>query len=379
MSALPVGSYGMLSSLEQLRQGREVIRAEAQTLSALADQLGEEFCTAVERLHACRGSVLVAGMGKAGLIGQKIVATLASTGTRSHFVHPSEAIHGDLGRIHRDDVLLVLSYSGETEEIVRLLPAVRQLGATVIAITGQPSSTLGKFAAVTLDLGAIREACPLGLAPSASTTAMLALGDALALVLSQMRHFSEEDFARFHPGGSLGRKLAKVEEAMRPLDQCRIARVDQTVRDALLLQSRPGRRTGAVMIVDETGRLAGIFTDSDLAKLLEARRESCIDGCIADVMTKGPTTVEVGTRLVVACQLLADRKISELPVVDAVGQPVGLIDITDVWNVPVAESVPGDAKDSAEAATILRLHAPADVPEPHVTNSAARNVETCWD
>lgn len=362
MSALPAGSYGLLSSLEQLRQGREVIRAEAQTLHALAEHLNDDFCAAVQLLHACRGSVLVAGMGKAGLIGQKIVATLASTGTRSHFVHPSEAIHGDLGRIHRDDVLLMLSYSGETEEVVRLLPAVKQLGAAVIAITGQPLSTLGKSAAVTLDLGSIREACPLGLAPSASTTAMLALGDALALVLSQMRHFSEEDFARFHPGGSLGRKLAKVEEAMRPLDQCRLARAEQTVRQALLLQSRPGnsgekpgRRTGAVMIVDDTGRLSGIFTDSDLAKLLEARRESCIDGPIAEVMTCGPTAVEAGTRLVVACQLLADRKISELPVVDAAHKPVGLIDITDVWNVPVASS---GATENLDRSKILKLHAP---------------------
>jgi arabinose-5-phosphate isomerase len=353
MSALSASSFGLLSSLEQLRQGREVIRAEAQTLAALAENLGDDFCSAVQLLHDCRGSVLVAGMGKAGLIGQKIVATLASTGTRSHFVHPSEAIHGDLGRIHKDDVLLMLSYSGETEEVVRLLPAVRQLGAAVVAITGQPQSTLGKFAAVTLDLGVIREACPLGLAPSASTTAMLALGDALALVVSQMRHFSEEDFARFHPGGSLGRKLAKVEEAMRPLDQCRLARAEQTVREALLLQSRPGRRTGAVMIVDEKGRLCGVFTDSDLAKLLEGRRESCIDGPISDVMTRSPATAEIGTRLVVACQLLADRKISELPVVDAQGQPVGLIDITDVWNVPVAES-----KEDADRSKILKLHRP---------------------
>lgn len=387
MNALPANSYGLLSSLEQLRQGREVIRAEAQTLHALADHLGEDFCTAVERLHACRGSVLVAGMGKAGLIGQKIVATLASTGTRSHFVHPSEAIHGDLGRIHRDDVLLILSYSGETEEVVRLLPAVKQLGATVIAITGQPASTLGKFAQVTLDLGSIREACPLGLAPSASTTAMLALGDALALVLSQMRHFSEEDFARFHPGGSLGRKLAKVEEAMRPLEQCRIARVEQTVREALLLQSRPGRRTGAVMIVDDTGRLAGIFTDSDLAKLLEARRESCIDGPLADVMTQRPTAVELGTRLVVACQLLADRKISELPVVDAQGQPIGLIDITDVWNVPVAESAVTEANVDAVGMTILKLHAPQGTHVPHVPRTSipelneaySNSAENCWD
>jgi arabinose-5-phosphate isomerase len=382
MSALAQHGFGLLSSLEQLRQGREVIRAEAQTLHALAENIGDDFCSAVQLLHDCRGSVLVAGMGKAGLIGQKIVATLASTGTRSHFVHPSEAIHGDLGRIHRDDVLLVLSYSGETEEVVRLLPAVRQLGASVIAITGQPQSTLGKFAAVTLDLGVIREACPLGLAPSASTTAMLALGDALALVLSQMRHFSEEDFARFHPGGSLGRKLAKVEEAMRPLDQCRLARADQTVRESLLLQSRPGRRTGAVMIVDEAGRLCGIFTDSDLAKLLEARRESCIDGPIAEVMTRGPSSVETGTRLVVACQLLADRKISELPVVDAVGQPVGLIDITDVWNVPVAE-----AKEEADRSQILKLHRPVHrepavletCPEVVSCPAPAHNIEAFWD
>jgi arabinose-5-phosphate isomerase len=294
-----------------------------------------------------------------------------------------------LGRIHRDDVLLVLSYSGETEEVVRLLPAVGQLGAAVIAITGQPNSTLGKFATVTLDLGAIREACPLGLAPSASTTAMLALGDALALVVSQMRHFSEEDFARFHPGGSLGRKLAKVEEAMRPLEQCRLARADQTVREALLLQSRPGRRTGAVMIVDETNRLCGIFTDSDLAKLLEARRESCIDGPIAEVMTLSPSTVQTGTRLVVACQLLADRKISELPVVDAAQQPVGLIDITDVWNVPIAE--PKEQTD-VDRSKILRLHkpvyrapvdnfddAPASVPLPHSPRTAVSNTEHFWD
>jgi arabinose-5-phosphate isomerase len=377
MSALPTSRYGLLSSLEQLRQGREVIRAEAQTLLALSENLGEDFCAAVDLLHGCQGSVLVAGIGKAGLIGQKIVATLASTGTRSHFVHPSEAIHGDLGRIHRDDVLLILSYSGETEEVVRLLPTVRQLGAPVVAITGQPQSTLGKFAAVTLDLGSIREACPLGLAPSASTTAMLALGDALALVLSQMRHFSEEDFARFHPGGSLGRKLAKVEEAMRPLDQCRLARVEQTVREALLLQSKPGRRTGAVMIVDDSNTLCGIFTDSDLAKLLEGRRESCIDGPLSAVMTRNPTRVEAGTRLVVACQLLADRKISELPVVDHANQPLGLIDITDVWNVPVAEpkTEPAEAANAAlDRSKILKLHRPV-FREPSVLPEPALNHE----
>src|SRR5262245_32857384 len=192
----------LLSPFEQLRLGREIVRAEGQTLLALADRLGEEFCHAVALLASAQGSVIVSGMGKAGLIGQKIAATFASAGTRSHFVHRSEAIHGDLGRIHRDDVAVVLSFSGQTEEVTRILPSIRELGVPIVAVTGQPGSALGKEAVVTLDLGLIREACPHGLAPTASTTAMLAVGDALALVLSRMRGFTKEDFAKFHPGGS---------------------------------------------------------------------------------------------------------------------------------------------------------------------------------
>jgi arabinose-5-phosphate isomerase len=292
--------------------------------------LGEEFCHAVALLASTNGSVIVSGMGKAGLIGQKIAATFASTGTRSHFLHPAEAIHGDLGRVHADDIAVVLSFSGQTEEITRILPSLRELGVAILAITSQADSPLGKSAAVTLDLGSIREACPLGLAPTASTTAMLALGDALALVLSRIRGFSSHDFARFHPGGSLGRKLARVEEVMRPLEQCRVAVETQTLRQTLVGQSRPGRRTGAVMIVDANGKLAGIFTDSDLARLLEANRDRAIDGPIADVMTRAPATTSVGELLSSACDLLSRRKISELPVVDQGGKPVGLIDITDV-------------------------------------------------
>ncbi len=319
-----------LSPFEQLRLAREIVRSEGQTLLALADRLGEEFCHAVALLASIRGSVIVSGMGKAGLIGQKIAATFASTGTRSHFVHPSEAIHGDLGRLHAEDVALILSFSGQTEEIVRILPALRDLNVPIIAATGQPESALAKQAVITLDLGAIREACPLGLAPTASTTAMLALGDALALVLSRMRGFSSEDFARFHPGGSLGRKLARVEDVMRPLLQCRVARQDQSLREALVDQSRPGRRTGAIMVVDEGGVLVGIFTDSDLARLLEANRDASIDGPLADVMTRSPATTAAGDLLSSACELLSRRKISELPVVDQGGKPIGLIDITDV-------------------------------------------------
>jgi arabinose-5-phosphate isomerase len=319
-----------LSPFEQLRLGRDVIRTEGQTLLALADQLGEDFCHAVALLHSARGSVIVSGMGKAGLIGQKIAATFASTGTRSHFLHPAEAIHGDLGRLHSEDVALVLSFSGRTEEVVRILRPLRELRVPIIAMTGQPDSPLGKQAMITLDLGSISEACPLRLAPTASTTAMLALGDALALVVSRIRGFSSEDFARFHPGGSLGRKLSRVDEAMRPLTQCRVARASQTLRETLVGQSRPGRRTGAIMVVDEAGLLVGIFTDSDLARLLEANRDAAIDGPLADVMTREPASIAVGELLSAACELLSRRKISELPVVDQDGRPVGLIDITDV-------------------------------------------------
>ena len=208
---------GSLSPFEQLRLAREIVRSEAQALVGLADSLGDEFCQAAKLICDCRGSVIVSGMGKAGLVGQKITATLASTGTHSHFLHPAEAIHGDLGRVHADDVLLMLSYSGQTEEVTRLLPAIAELGVPLIAMTGRLDSPLAGAAEITLHLGAIREACPLGLAPSTSTTAMLALGDALALVVSRMKHFTADDFARFHPGGSLGLKLANVEQAMRPV------------------------------------------------------------------------------------------------------------------------------------------------------------------
>ena len=318
------------SPFEQLRLARQIVRMEGQTLLALADRIGDEFCRAVAIVHAAHGSVIVSGMGKAGLIGQKIAATLASTGTRSHFLHPAEAIHGDLGRVHADDVALILSFSGRTEEVVRILPSFATIGVPIIAVTGQPDSPLGKQAAVTLNLGSIREACPLGLAPTASTTAMLALGDALALVLSQGREFTADDFARFHPGGNLGRKLSRVEDVMRPLAQCRVASESQTLRQTLVAQSRPGRRTGAIMITDSAGALVGIFTDSDLARLLEANRDAAIDGPLADVMTRQPSTVAAGSLLSAACEILSRRKLSELPVVDADQRPLGMIDITDV-------------------------------------------------
>jgi arabinose-5-phosphate isomerase len=323
-------SPAVLSPFEQLRYARQIIELESRTLAAVARRLDGHFCLAVDYLYHCRGSVIVTGMGKAGLVGQKIMATLASTGTRSHCLHPAEAVHGDLGRIHGDDLVLILSQSGETEEILRLLPSLVELKVPILAITARRESSLGRAAAVTIELGPLEEACPLGLAPSTSTTAMLAMGDALALVVSQMKHFSSEDFARFHPAGSLGRKLAKVQHHMRALEQCRVAAEGQSVRDVLVSVSVPGRRTGAIMLIDEQGRLSGVFTDSDLARLFERRRDNLLDGPIRDVMTKKPCTVPTGAMMSDAIAIMGERKISELPVVDAEGMPVGLIDITDV-------------------------------------------------
>lgn len=323
-------SLGDLSPFEQLSYAREIIRLEAQALEKVAGRLGLEFCRAVELLEQCRGSVVVSGIGKAGLIGQKISATMASTGTRSFFLHPAEAVHGDLGRLRDDDVVLVLSQSGETEEVVRILPSLKQTGLPIIAVTARATSTLGRAADVVLELGPLQEACPLGLAPSTSTTAMLAVGDALALVTSRARRFGRGDFAKFHPAGALGRRLSNVEDRMRPRDECRIARQSSTIREVFSAQGKPGRRTGAIMLVDDDGFLSGLFTDSDLARMFESRRYEDFDRPIAQVMTARPTTVVAGTLLADAVAIMADRKFSELPVVDSRGRPLGMLDVTDL-------------------------------------------------
>lgn len=319
-----------LTPFEQLSYGREIIRLEAKSLERLSSKLSADFCLAVRLLFECPGCVIVAGIGKAGLVGQKIAATMASTGTRAHFLHPAEALHGDLGRVHADDVVLVLSQSGETEEVVRMLPSLERLLIPIIAITAKRTSALGRAASVTLELGPQQEACSLGLAPSTSTTAMLALGDALALVTSRMRRFGRDDFARFHPGGSLGRKLSKVDELMRPLAECRLADESTSVRQVFAAAQRPDRRCGAIMLLNDRGELSGLFTDSDLARLFEARHDEALDQPIREVMTRRPRRVQTGSMIADAVAILAERKISELPVVDQADRPLGLIDITDV-------------------------------------------------
>jgi arabinose-5-phosphate isomerase len=327
------------SDADVLAHGRDILRAEGSAILRAADGLDAAFCRAVRMIENCTGSVVVTGIGKAGLVARKISATLASTGTPSHFLHPAEAMHGDLGALRRDDVVLAVSQSGETEEITRLLPHLAALGVAIIAVTGRAESTLGRAAAVVVATGSVREACGLGLAPSTSTALLLSLGDALALVTSSLRRFTHEDFAARHPGGSLGRQLMLVDDVMRRIGDCRTAAPADTVR-SVFARPLPARRTGAVMIIDDDGKLAGIFTDSDLARLFERRNDAAIDQPIAGVMTGRPTTVPLGTRLRDAVVILESRRLSELPVLDAAGRAVGLLDIVDLMGMVPAE-LPG--------------------------------------
>lgn len=344
-----------LIQLDRLRKGQAIIRREAEALNFVASHLSASFTNAVSLIETSTGAVIVTGVGKAGLIGRKIVATMASTGTRAFFLHPTEALHGDLGCVADDDVILAISNSGESEEVLKLLPPLRQRNIPVIGLTRNADNSLARECNVVLEIGRHQEAGDLGLAPSVSTTAMLAMGDALGLVLSHAQGFSQLDFARFHPAGSLGRNLCPVRKVMRRGTEVRIASETETVRQILSELKLPRRRTGAVMLTDDAGALSGIFTDSDLARLFENRQEQLIDGPVSEVMTPNPSTTTPDVLLPVAVRLMADRKISELPVIGNHGIPLGLLDITDVLDVapdPVQPviGVVGPASRHAESA-----------------------------
>jgi len=313
---------------------RQVIEAEASAVAGLADRIGREFSQAVRMLFDCRGNVVTSGIGKAGIIARKISATLASTGSPSLYLHPAEAVHGDLGRVQPGDIVLILSYGGETSEVTRLLGQLEKMDAPIVAMTGNRDSTLARKAEVLLWMGEIGEVCPMGLAPSATTTAMLALGDALALTVLKMRQragrFSRESFALYHPGGSLGRQLVMVETVMRKADDLPVARDTLTVRQALERLRRMRRRSGAMCLVDGQGRLTGIFTDADLRRLVEAGRGEALDRPIAEVMTADPKVVHVGDTANDAIEIVNRYFIEELPVVDGRGRLVGLVDVQDL-------------------------------------------------
>lgn len=320
----------LTTPLDRLRALRQYVRTEAEAILACTAQLSTAAVQAAEITAGCQGCVLVTGVGKAGLVGQKLVATLASTGNPAHFLHPSEAVHGDLGRVRSVDVVWALSNSGRSEEVVRIAPHLREYASALIAITASDDNPLASSADLVVTLGKHAEACPNGLAPTCSTAVMMAVGDGIALLASQLRGFTSQDFARFHPGGALGRKLATAQQVMRPLEQCRVASVDTTIRDAMVTASKAGRRTGAIMLVDRSGRLTGLFTDSDLARILERRDEHSLDEPISTRMTRSPITVRANSSLQEALAILSHRRISELPVIDDEHCPIGLIDITDL-------------------------------------------------
>lgn len=312
---------------------RRVIDVEARAVAALGDRLDANFEGACKRILACKGRVIVTGMGKSGHIGSKLAATLASTGTPSFFVHPGEASHGDLGMITSDDVVLALSNSGETAEVLTILPVLKRKGSTLISLTGHPQSSLAQLSDFHLDVAVAEEACPLNLAPTSSTTAALVMGDALAIALLEARGFTAEDFALSHPGGSLGRRLLlKVDDVMHGGEQLPLVAANASLPEALLEMTRKG--LGMTAVVDDQGRLIGLFTDGDLRRTLEKDLDIRSAG-IGEVMSPRPITIPPGRLAAEALQIMEARKINGLIVCDAEGRPLGALNTQDLLRAGV--------------------------------------------
>ncbi len=314
--------------MADLALARKVLQTEANAILALVSRVDGRFERAVDLLLGCRGRVIVAGMGKSGIICRKIAATFSSTGTPALFLHPAEAIHGDLGVVQGDDVVVALSYSGETAELLRLLETIRRLGAKLIVVTGEPDSTLARAADVAIDCSVTEEACPLNLVPTASTTAALAIGDALAMTLLVAKGFREEDFARLHPGGELGRRLMRVEHVMHEGDSCPVVRTDALMRDVIYEMSRKG--LGMTCVVDAGAALLGIITDGDLRRLME-RVDAILDLRAGDVMTRSPVTVSPTTLAAEALNIMEERKITSLVVTNDPDRIAGVVHLHDLW------------------------------------------------
>jgi len=308
---------------------RKVLEIESRAILELLPRIDAGFERAVEILLACAGRVVVTGMGKSGIIAQKISATLSSTGTPSLFLHPAEAIHGDLGRIVKGDAALAISHSGDTAEILALVPQVKRLGAPLLAMTGQPRSALAAVADVHLDVSIREEACPLGLAPTASTTPALAMGDALAMALLERRGFTVDDFAVLHPGGRLGKKLLRVEDVMRTGDAVPRVGVDTPMKDALFEMT--GKRLGLTTVVDGGGRLAGIISDGDVRRQLERHGYALLDRTAGDCMTPHPVVIGRRELATAALDVMEARKITSLLIVDAQGAVEGVLHLHDLW------------------------------------------------
>jgi arabinose-5-phosphate isomerase len=311
---------------------RQVLETEAGALRAVIDILDDQFDRAVGLILDCPGAVLTSGIGKAGHVARKLSASFSSTGTPSHFLNPAEALHGDLGSIRKGDIVLILSYSGESDEILRMHSVIKKLGNPVVAITSTNSNALARFSDVVLKVGRIEEACPLGLAPSATTTAMAALGDALFLSVMKCRQFTAEEFALYHPAGQLGRKLIKVKEAMtfRRGENLPVASDRLTVGQVLHEVSAITRRSGAVVLVDEQGKISGIFSDGDLRRAITDDDGSVLRRPIRELMTRSPKRIQGDQLASEAIAVMRPHRIDELPVVDDEDRPIGLIDIQDL-------------------------------------------------
>ncbi len=314
---------------DHLSTARQVLRIEGKALLRLEQSLGDEINAAVQLIVACSGRVVVTGMGKAGLVGRKISATLASTGVPSFFLHPGEAAHGDLGQLVTGDLILALSNSGRTSEVVRLLPFLRAAALPMIALTARADSPLGRAANVCLTIGENDEACPIGLAPTTSSTVMLGLGDALAMAAAEAKGTSKEDFARVHPGGNLGRSLTPVAEIMRTGDQLPTLALPASLREVVAVMGSTPGRPGCALIIDDNNRLLGLFTDGDLRRLVAEERAE-LDQAIEALMTRAPLHLSPSDRALDAEAVLVTRAIDQAPVLDADGRLVGLIDIQDL-------------------------------------------------
>ncbi len=313
------------------REARRVLEIEADAVRSLTENLDESFDRAVELIRTATGRVVVTGIGKSGIVGQKVAATLASTGTPAFFLHPTEAVHGDLGMILAGDVVLALSHSGETEELVNLLPHVRRRGASLVALTKSRATTLGREADVTVTTAIREEACPLNLAPTASTTAQLAMGDALAMALSVEKGFRPEDFAALHPGGKLGKRFLKVADLMHGGDSLPLVPLAAPMKDVVYEMSK--KRLGITGVLDAEGRLAGVVSDGDLRRLLEREGESAFRQSAEGAMNRSPKTVGQGAFATEALRRMEELKITSLFVVDADGRPEGVLHLHDLWGI----------------------------------------------
>lgn len=320
----------MKNKLSTINRAKEVLRVEADCVLELIKRIGSDFEKAVEMLCQCKGRVVVTGVGKPGIIGRKISATFASTGTPSLWMHPVEAVHGDMGMMKNADVVLAISNSGETEELVRLVPLIKKIGARLIMLTGNLNSTLAKRADICLDVSVSREACTLGLIPTASTTAALAMGDALAVSLLEKKGFDLKDYAFYHPGGMIGRKLLQVKELMRGSKLHAIIDRNALVKDVLLAVTKAG--AGSATVVDKNGKVCGIFTDGDLRRHL-GKDPMITQKRVSNFMTPNPVTIHMDMLAFEALRIIKDKKIDELIVVDSKNSPVGLVDEKDLLGI----------------------------------------------